>query len=223
MALKFHEAGHDLLLHCNQSTEAAEILAAKLNSERQNSARVVALDLTETDNLEIFADRCLTYTNTLAALINNAAVFYPTPFAGVTGEQFDDLLNVNLRAPYFLAKTFAANLTGGSIINIIDIYAEKPLKDFSAYNISKAGLAMMTRSLALELAPDIRVNGISPGAILWPKSSIFTQEIGKEVLVDIPVGELGDPFDIANTALFLVDQAHYVTGQIISVDGGSSI
>ena len=223
MALKFHEAGHNLLLHCNQSAEAAETLAAKLNNRRQNSARVVVLDLRETDNLQMFADRCLNYTDTLIALINNAAVFYPTPFAEVTVEQFDGLLNVNLRAPYFLAKTFAAKLKGGSIINIIDIYAEKPLKDFSAYSMSKAGLAMMTRSLALELAPDIRVNGISPGAILWPEGIELTHDIGDKVLADIPGGVLGDPNDIANAALFLVDQTNYITGQIISIDGGSSI
>ena len=161
--------------------------------------------------------------NRLVALINNASAFYPTPLSEVIAEQFDELINVNLRAPYFLAKTFAAQLAGGSIINIVDIYAEKPLKDFSAYSMSKAGLAMMTRSLAQELAPDVRVNGISPGAILWPEGSEFTNAAAKRVLAEIPAGDLGDPTDIANAALFLVDRAHYVTGQIISVDGGSSI
>ena len=223
MALKFHEGGHNLLLHCNQSTEVAEALAATLNSRRQDSAHVVALDLTQIDKLDVFANKYLSQTDRLVALINNASAFYPTPLSEVTATQFDELINVNLRAPYFLAKTFAAQLAGGSIINFVDIYAEKLVKDFSAYSMSKAGLAMMTRSPAQELAPDVRVNGISPGAILWPEGSEFTNAAAMGVLAEIPAGDLGDPTDIANAALFLVDRAHYVTGQIILVDGGSSI
>ena len=223
MALKFHEAGYDLLLHCNQSAEAADALAADLNYQRKNSAYVVIVDLTETDKLATFAETCLNYADSLAALINNAAVFYPTPFREVTPKQFDDLLNINLRAPYFLAKALSENLNGGSIINILDIYSEKALNGFSAYSISKAGLAMMTRALAQELAPKIRVNGISPGAIMWPEGSPFTVESANKVLAEIPIGGLGDPADIANAALFLVDQAHYITGEILLVDGGSSI
>ena len=141
----------------------------------------------------------------------------------MTPKQFDDLLNINLRAPYFLAKALSANLSGGSIINILDIYSEKALNGFSAYSISKAGLAMMTRALAQELAPKIRVNGISPGAIMWPEGSPFTDDSANSVLAEIPIGGLGDPADIANAALFLVDQAHYITGEILLVDGGSSI
>ena len=223
IALKFHEAGFNLLLHCNQSTKAANTLAFNLNYKRKNSARVVIVDLAETERIEEFAETCFTYTDKLVALINNAAVFYPTPFTDVTPEQFDNLLSINLRAPYFLAKSFSKHLAGGSIINIVDMYAEKPLKGFSAYSISKAGLTMMTKSLALELAPRIRVNGISPGAILWPEGNDFTGERRSSLLANIPLGEMGDPTDIANAALFLVEKADYITGEIISVDGGSSI
>ena len=155
--------------------------------------------------------------------VNNAAAFYPTPLPDVSAEQFNELININLRAPYFLTKTFVDYLKGGSVVNIIDIYAEKPLRGFSAYSISKAGLAMMTRSLADELGPDIRVNGIAPGAILWPDATVMDNKTIEGILAGIPAGRLGDPNDIANAALFLVDQADYVSGQIISVAGGSSV
>ena len=223
MTLKFHAAGHNVLLHCNQSTTAAASLAEDLNTQRPDSAHVVTLDLAHLDGLDEFRAQCLQYTGRLDALINNAAAFYPTPLPEVSAEQFNELININLRAPYFLTKTFVDFLKGGSVVNIIDIYAEKPLRGFSAYSISKAGLAMMTRSLADELGPDIRVNGIAPGAILWPDAAVMDNKTIESILAGIPAGRLGDPNDIANAALFLVDQADYVSGQIISVAGGSSV
>ena len=223
MAEVFHASGHNLLLHCNQSISETQKLADELNSRRDGSAHVVVLDLACIDQFERFSSQCLQYSDSLEALINNASVFYPTPLPAVTPAQFNDLIDINLRAPYFLIKAFSQHLRGGSIVNIIDIYAEKPLMNFSAYSASKAGLLMLTRSLAVELAPHTRVNGIAPGAILWPDDKTMDSKAIEQVLDAIPSGKIGHPKDIAQAALFLVDHAQAITGQIIPVDGGSSI
>lgn len=219
IARRFHTAGHSLILHCNRSTAAADELVAELNAVRPGSALVKTLDLVDTGAFESFASDC----GPIDALINNASVFYPTPIEIVQPQQFDDLININLKAPYFLAASFLPYMKAGSIVNIIDIYAEKPLPGYSAYSISKAGLLIMTRTLAQELAPDIRVNAISPGVILWPDEVELTDNEKSAMLDEIPMGRIGEPENIADAAFFLCSDARYVTGQVISVDGGSSI
>ncbi|NIV18499.1 MAG: SDR family oxidoreductase, partial [Woeseiaceae bacterium] len=148
----------------------------------------------------------------------------PTPLGSITEEQWADLVDSNLKAPLFLSQAAIPHLraNNGVIVNIIDIHARKPLRDHAVYGAAKAGLAMLTRSMARDLAPDIRVNGVAPGAILWPEQGM-TDEIKEKILGEIPLGRAGEPSDIANAVLFLVRDATYTTGQIIAIDGGRSV
>ena len=157
-------------------------------------------------------------------LVNNASSFYPTPVGQTTDEQWEDLIGVNLKAPYFLSQAAAGPLTvsGGCIINLVDIYAERPLKNHPVYNVTKAGLIGLTRALARELGPEVRVNAVAPGAILWPDGDV--DEIAQQRLISrTPLKRTGNPTDIAQTVLFLVRDAEFLTGQIVNVDGGRSI
>lgn len=224
---RFHAAGYKLILHCNHSTTEAEALADKLNVERPGSAHVLQLNLTRTEDFALFGQQCLTLFGRIDVVVNNASAFYPTSTETVTAEEFDDLMAVNVKAPFFLATTFRSLIGTGSIINIVDIFGEQPLDGFSAYSISKAALAMATRSLAMEFAPEVRVNGVSPGAILWPENTNMDEgELSmkaiEEIIARIPMGRIGEPDDIADAALFLAE-SDYITGQILSVDGGSMI
>ena len=160
----------------------------------------------------------------LDILVNNASTFYPTPPGDITEDQWDDLIGANLKAPLFLSQAAIPELrrTRGAIINIVDIHAQRPLRNHSVYGSAKAGLAMLTRALAKDLAPDIRVNGVSPGAILWPEDDM-SDAVKKTILEQIPLQRSGDPDDIAGCVLFLARDATYVTGQIIAVDGGRSM
>jgi pteridine reductase len=160
----------------------------------------------------------------LDILVNNASSFYPTPPGEITEEQWDDLIGTNLKAPLFLSQALLPALreTHGVIINIVDVHSQRPLRNHTVYGPAKAGLAMLTRSLAKDLAPEIRVNGVSPGAILWPESDM--SDDAKDAIVEqIPLGRAGTPEDIASAVLFLASEASYVTGQIIAIDGGRSI
>ena len=216
-----HENGYKVIIHCHQSEEIAQELYHELNSKRNNSAQVVVADLE--DNKAI---KKLTQTiKSLDLLVNNASVFYPNSTENSTIEDWDKIININLRAPFFLAtelsKILAVNQ--GSIVNIIDIYSDRPLKKFSIYNISKAGLKMLTKTLAKELAPNIRVNGISPGSILWPQYVSQLSEKEKIKMLDkIPLSRQGSPNDIAKAVLFLAN-SNYITGQVINIDGGLSL
>ena len=216
-----HENGYKVIIHCHQSEEIAQQLCSELNTKRNNSAQVVVTDLG--DNIAI---KKLTQTiKSLDLLVNNASVFYPTLTENSTIEDWDKIINVNLRAPFFLATGLskALSINQGSIVNIIDIHSERPLKKFSIYKISKAGLKMLTKSLAKELAPNIRVNGISPGSILWPKDEAQLSEKEKMIMLDrIALKRLGSPNDIAEAVLFLAN-AKYITGQVINIDGGRSL
>ena len=216
-----HENGYKVIIHCHQSEEIAQKLCRELNFKRNNSAQVVVADLGDNE-----AIKKLTQTiKSLDLLVNNASVFYPTSTENSTIEDWDKIININLRAPFFLAtalsKVLAVNQ--GRIVNIIDIHSNRPLKKFSIYNISKAGLKMLTKTLAKELAPNIRVNGISPGSILWPQDKSQLSEKEKIMMIDrVSLKRQGSPNDIAQAVLFLVN-ARYITGQIINIDGGRSL
>ena len=216
-----HENGYKVIIHCHQSEEIAQKLCRELNFKRNNSAQVVVADLGDNE-----AIKKLTQTiKSLDLLVNNASVFYPTSTENSTIEDWDKIININLRAPFFLvrglSKVLAVNQ--GSIVNIIDIHSERPLKKFSIYNISKAGLEMLTKTLAKELAPDIRVNGISPGSILWPQNESQLSNKEKMMMIDrIPLKRQGSPNDISEAVLFLAN-SKYITGQVINIDGGRTL
>lgn len=226
LARSFHQAGFNVALHCHQSIDDAQRLANKLNAERQNSANVFQVALDDLSAVKNLAKQVLLWQGRLDCLINNASSFYPTPLESADNEQWNDLLNSNLKGPYFLCQALAGPLreSAGSIINIADIYARSPLKGYSIYCIAKAGNAMMTKALATELAPIVRVNGIAPGVILWPHSDgQMNDDLQQQVISKVPLQRIGDPEDIARTALFLATRASYITGQVIAVDGGSSL
>ena len=222
---RLHDAGANVAIHYGSSAAAADALAAELNALRQGSAVTVQADLCDMEALRSMVSEVVGQTgDRLDILVNNASTFYPTPLADVDEEQWNDLLGTNLKAPLFLAQAATPYLrkTGGQIINIVDIHSQRPLRDHPVYGPAKAGLAMLTRSLAKDLAPEIRVNGVSPGAILWPESGM-TEQAEKSILRQIPLARTGEPEDIAQTVLFLIKDAPYITGQIIAVDGGRSI
>jgi pteridine reductase len=219
-----HGVGYHVVLHYRQSAGDAETLCSRLNRRREHSAFTVQGDLRETEQLGELVNRAANFRGGITALVNNASAFYPTPFPVATTANWDDLLTTNLKAPFFLAQAAAPYLArdGGTIVNIGDIHAERTLKDFSIYSITKAGLGALTKSLAKELAPEVRVNGIAPGAILWPESAA-DPDTEQSVLERIPLGRTGCAADIAEAVVFLVDRAPYVTGQMLSVDGGRTL
>ena len=223
-ARALHHAGYNIVLHYRQSATAAEALADQFNEQRPDSCRTLAHDLTDLDGLEQLADRAAACFDRLDLLLNNASSFYPTPVGTMTTVQWRDLVATNMSAPLFLSQACAPHLEKhqGCIINMVDIHAERPLRHHTIYCMAKAGLRMMTLSLAQELAPSIRVNGIAPGAILWPEAGIADSD-KDHVLQHIPLQRKGESSDIAQTVLFLADRAGYITGQIIAVDGGRSI
>lgn len=222
----FHREGFNILLHYNQSAESARALAEELNGSRVDSVRTMQLDLVNNMQWDGLLDFCLDQWGRLDVLVNNASTFYPTPLATVGQRDWDDLMGTNLRAPYFLCQALAPGLreVAGAIVNIIDIHGDRPLKNYSVYSIAKAGLAMMTRSLAKELAPEVRVNGLSPGAILWPENeALLTEQTKATIIRQIPLKRQGAPEDVAKAVLFLACDAPYINGQIIAVDGGRSL
>ncbi|MEO7385928.1 MAG: pteridine reductase [Gammaproteobacteria bacterium] len=223
IARTLHEQGAGVAIHYRGSAAEATGLVNQLNGARTGSALAVQGDLLDTARLATLVDTVVSHAGRLDVLVNNASSFYPTPLATVSEAQWSDLLGTNLKAPLFLAQAALPHLkaTRGVIINIIDIHATRPLKDHTLYGAAKAGLAFLTRALARDLAPDIRVNGVAPGAILWPESGV-SEQMREVVLKQIPLKRVGDPSDIAGCVLYLVRDAHYVTGQIIAVDGGRS-
>lgn len=199
-------------------------MAAELNGLRASSALVCQADLLDLSALGKLANTAAGAWGRLDILVNNASSFYPTPLEEVAEGQWEELLGSNLKAPFFLCQAAAPFLRArrGSVVNLIDIHAERGLKGYPVYSIAKAGLAAMTRSLAKELAPDVRVNGVAPGAVLWPEHAMDAAKQA-EILSRIPLQRTGEPEDVARAALFLALEAPYVTGQILSVDGGRSL
>jgi len=224
IARSLHGEGAGVAIHYRGSAAEAESLARALNDARPGSALAVRADLLQTGQLPALVSKVVDHSGRLDILVNNASSFYPTPLAEISEEQWADLLGTNLKAPLFLAKAALPHLKSsrGVIINIVDIHAIRPLKDHTMYGAAKAGLGFLTRALARDLAPDVRVNGVAPGAILWPDGGI-SDRMRDSVLKQIPMRRVGEPDDIATCVLYLVRDAHYVTGQIIAVDGGRSV
>lgn len=216
-----HDAGYDLLLHYRGSQQAAQALRDELLAQRADSAVTVAVDLADDDAPQRLVDAALAHFGRLDALVNNASTFRPTPLGGITGADWDDLFASNARAPLFLAQAAAPQLRerGGAIVNLVDIYAERPLPDHPLYVMAKASLVALTRSLARDLAPQVRVNAVAPGAILWPEQP-SAAEGRAQLLAATALGRLGTPEDIAGAVLYLLRDARYVTGEILRVDGG---
>lgn len=223
IARTLHGAGMDVVLHYRASKEAAISLRDELEQQRAGSVLLLRADLNEVENASQVIDEAVAFKGRLDLLVNNASSFYPTPLQQTTLAHWDDLMGTNLKVPFLLAQAAAPWLkqVQGNIVNLVDIHAERPLANHAVYCMAKAGNAMMVKSLALELGPDIRVNGISPGAVLWPEE---IKESQKESILDrISLERLGLPKEIADTLLFLVQGGTYITGQIITVDGGRTL
>lgn len=225
IARRLHTLGANVVIHYRDSSIDADALAAELNGERANSARVLGLELAQTDAIPGFMGQAIAMWGRLDGLVNNASGFYPTPLGSITAAQWGDLMASNLKAPLFLAQAAAAELekNGGAIVNIVDIHAERPLKNYVVYNIAKAGLAGLTRSLALEMAPRVRVNGVSPGPIEWPDDGQLDDVERERILAATPLSRVGGAEEIAKAVSFFFADAPYVTGQVLAVDGGRSI
>ncbi len=224
IARHLHQAGYDLILHYRHSATDAEQLAEELNAIRPGSCSSLQADLAEMAEVERLAAE-VQATGGLNLLVNNASSFYPTPVGQVSQQDWDALINSNLRAPFFLTQALTPLLkkTQGCVINLVDVHAERGLTGYPVYSIAKAGLKMMTLSLARELAPDVRVNGIAPGPILWPEAEASLSEDARQAVLDKTLlARTGRPEDIAGAVLYL-SQAGYVTGQVLAVDGGRSL
>jgi pteridine reductase len=218
-----HKKGCNIFLHYKTSIQKTRQLVNDMNQIRPDSAKMMQADLLNMDELILLAKQAESAWGSLDVLINNASAFYPQAINEVSERNWDELLGSNLKAPFFLSQALADTLleNSGCIINIIDIHAERGLKDYPIYSIAKAGLAGMTRILAKELGSEIRVNGISPGAILWPEEQCLDQQ--EKILQRVILKRSGEPKDIAKAACFLIEDAPYITGQIITVDGGRTL
>lgn len=221
---QLHAAGANLAIHYRRSGNDAHALAAELNQVRAHSTVTFQADLLELGKLPALVEFTVRAFGGLDVLVNNASTFYETPVGQITPEAWDDLVGTNLKVPLFLSQAAAPALkkSGGLIINIVDIHALRPLRHYTVYCAAKAGLQMITRSLAKELGPEIRVNGISPGPVLWPEHG--GDESKREKIIQRTILQrMGTPDDIARTALFFATAAPFVTGQILAVDGGRSV
>ncbi len=218
-----HEAGATVIVHYRTSSEDAIKLAAKLNSIRDKSCFLQQADLTNTEALPKMVDAIIKQAGRLDILVNNASTFFPTPVGEITEAHWDNLMGSNLKAPLFLSQAVAPHLVNnkGCIVNMIDVHGFRPLKSHSVYSSAKAGLLMMTQSLARELGPDVRVNGVAPGAILWPINETAEMKAEHQALLEKTcLKREGMPEDIAKAVLFLIKDADYITGHVIPVDGG---
>jgi len=217
-----HAAGANLMLHYRSSAGEARLLQAELNGVRAGSVALIQADLLDVGKLPSLVEQTLATFGRLDGLVNNASSFFPTPVGEITPSAWEDLIGTNLRAPMFLSQAAAPALrrAQGAIVNITDIHAERPLKGYVAYTAAKAGLSGLTRSLARELAPDVRVNAVAPGPILWPEDGQFDELSRQRIVSHTPLKREGRPDDIARTVRFLFMDAPYVTGETIAVDGG---
>jgi len=224
IATTLHAAGMRVAIHYRGSAAEAAALSNKLNEARPDSANAFQADLIERNGPAKLVENLLHWSGSLNVLVNNASTFYPTPLGNIDEESWLDLIGSNLKAPLFLTQAALPQLrkNHGSVVNIVDIHAKRPLRDHHVYGAAKAGLAMLTRSLARDLAPEVRVNGVAPGAIAWPEDGM-TDEMKEQILRQVPLGKPGEPIDVANAVLFLVRDATYSTGQIITIDGGRSM
>ncbi len=221
---RLHDNGAHVAIHYRASADEAKSLAITLNGKREDSAATFQADLLDVQQVPQLINAVTSWAGRLDCLVNNASSFYPTPIGSISEEHWEDLIGSNLKAPLFLSQAAVPELrsNAGVIINIVDIHAQRPLRNHAVYGPAKAGLAMLTRSLAKDLAPHIRVNGVSPGAILWPEDGM-SDAAQQTILRQVPLQRPGEPDDIAGCVLYLWRDATYVTGQIIAVDGGRSI
>ncbi|MBL6701673.1 MAG: pteridine reductase [SAR86 cluster bacterium] len=224
MALSFFNKGWDIVIHYNSSKDEAEGLANQMNSERNNSAMLVQANLDNTNEVENLVKKILSKNRSIDALINNASTFYPTPIGTFSEENWNALMGSNLKAPLFLIQSFHKELekNKGFIINVTDINVDRALVNHSIYLAAKSGLQTLTKSLAKELAPNIRVNAIAPGAILEPPNTDWTAEQKNNIINAVPMKRMGTEKDIVDAAIYL-SEAEYVTGQILNIDGGKSL
>ncbi len=223
---RLHTAGAMVAIHYRNSGQEARALENELNASRQHSAAAFPADLLDLNVLPELVQQVIKKFGRLDALVNNASSFYATPLADIDEQQWHDLLGSNLRAPLFLAQAAADELRRrqGCIVNIADIHADRPMRGYLLYSVAKAGLVALTRALAQELAPQVRVNAVAPGAIIWPESGIWQNESQRrEIIAHSLLERAGEPDDIARTVTFLIQDAPYITGQIIAVDGGRSV
>ena len=225
IATTLHAAGYGVVAHYRHSANDVKSLTDQLNTVRRNSAWAVYADFQLPEAPPQLIEHALACAGRLDVLVNNAACFYPTPFKTITASDWDDVITCNLKAPFFLiqAASKALQKSHGAVVNIVDVYAECPLPDFLVYSISKSGLFSLTRALAKELAPMVRVNGISPGTILWREDDHSTPAEKKRIINAIPLQKKGTPAAIAKLVLFLSRDADYMTGEVIRVDGGSNL
>jgi pteridine reductase len=226
VAQTLHAAGMRVVLHYRSSRADADRLAGALNAARANSAVLVAGDLLDTKQIPGIVDTAARAFGRLDVVVNNASSFYPTPIGEATDKHWDDLIGTNLKAPFFLSQAAAPFLrkTGGCIVNMADIHADRPIRRYPIYCAAKAGVVALTKSLARELGPEVRVNAVAPGTILWPEGEAAVTDVQKhEMLARIPLKRSGEPADIARTILFLIRDGTYINGQVIAVDGGRSI
>ncbi len=224
ITLELHSAGANIVVHFRAAADAARQLTDELNAARPDSAICLQADLLDTAALESLVPRTISHFGRLDALVNNASSFFPTPVGSIDQCAWDDLVGSNLKAPLFLTQAAAPHLrtAHGAVVNITDIHAERPLAGYPLYCAAKAGLLGLTKALAIELAPDVRVNAVAPGPILWPEDSAFDAEAREHIVAHTLLKHAGSPQDIARTVRFLFNDAPYITGQVINVDGGRS-
>ena len=224
MAKAFFDRGWDIVIHFNNSIEDARSLADQMNAQRSNSALIIQANLDHAKDIEKLVDLTLSKNGRIDALINNASTFYPTPVGAFSEANWEALMGSNLKAPLFLIQAFCEELkkNNGFIINVTDINVDKALINHSIYLAAKSGLQTLTRALAKELAPDIRVNAIAPGAILEPPNVEWTIEQKNKIINSVPMARMGTEKDIVDAAIYL-SEAEYVTGQILNIDGGKSL
>jgi pteridine reductase len=224
MARRLHAAGADVAIHYRSSSSDADALVDQLNAARPGSAVALQADLLDLGSLPGLVGHVTGTFGRLDILVNNASTFYPTPVGEITAAQFDDLVGTNLRAPLFMSQAAAPQLRlhEGLILNMVDIHGSRPLKRHPVYSAAKAGLIMLTRSLARELAPQVRVNAIAPGPVMWPEGGL-DPDLKKKILERTALRRPGSPEDIARAALFFAAEAPYVTGQVLAIDGGRSL
>jgi len=222
---RLHSAGANLMLHYRVSAGEARLLQAELNHQRKDSVALIQADLLDIAKLPAMVEQTVQSFGRLDALVNNASSFFQTPVGEITAASWEDLIGTNLRAPLFLSQAAAPALkkSQGAIVNITDIHAERPLKNYVVYSVAKAGLVGLTRSLARELAPEVRVNAIAPGPILWPDDESFDELSRQRIISHTPLKREGTPEDIAKAVHFLLAEATYVTGETINVDGGRHV
>jgi pteridine reductase len=222
---RMHAAGADLMLHYRASAGEARLLQSELNGARADSVALIQADLLDLKAMASLVEQTVQRFGRLDALVNNASSFYASPIGEITAAVWDDLMGTNLRAPLFLAQAAASALrkSQGAIVNIADIHADRPLKNYVVYSVAKSGLVALTRSLARELAPEVRVNAVAPGPILWPDDATFDEVSRQRIISHTLLKREGTPDDVAKAVHFLVAEATYMTGEMINVDGGRHI